>query len=120
MYLIYLLSKFKLKNLKLKQNTMNNYNIVQSFICNQFYRNTRYFCQIFLLLLLSESENFPPFFRIPSSKKRILFWQIRIPLAFSIQGKRIFFFEDGILKKGENSHFLTTTKIFGRNTVYYG
>ena len=81
-----------------------NEDIVLSSIWDEFDCNTLYFCQIFIfqkLIIFPLSLKFHP------QKREFSFPRIEKAKGILICQKRILFFKDGILEKGENSHFLT-------------
>ena len=57
-------------------------------------------------IFLSESENFPLSSKFHPRKREFSFPRIENANRFLNCQKRILVFEDGILRKGENSHFL--------------
>ena len=73
-------------------------NIVHFLSCHEFYRNTRYFYQIFFC----QKERIFPFFpEFHPRKREISFGKSEFTLRFQFWAKRILFFEDGILGKRE-------------------
>ena len=95
---------------------MKSSTIGAEWIWNKFYRNTRYFCQIFFcqkVRFLPLSREFPP------RKREFSFGKTEIAKGILVWLKRIPFFEGEFPGKGVKTS-LSEKKIFGRNTVYYG
>ena len=74
-----------------------NLSIGAEWIWKKFYRNTRYFCQIFFC---QKVRFLPPFLEIPPRKREFSFGKTEIAKGILFSQKRIPFFEGEFLGKG--------------------